>query len=138
MGASICCAGGRAVGLSGRDDALVRAVKKKGDVDLGLVGDPSEVAAERRWLCGGYGWPRATLLAHALLWRGACWHDCEIASRSIVRLPVLMLDLHTSIVCLPPVHPSEDVVSLLAPTDEVWDTYSFLGKARAFCMRQLR
>lgn len=47
IASSISCAGGRAIGLTGRDDGLVRAVKKQGDVDLGLVGEPSEVKADR-------------------------------------------------------------------------------------------
>merc|ERR1719247_950016 len=38
---AISAAGGRAVGLSGKDDALVRATQK--NPDLGLVGEPGEV-----------------------------------------------------------------------------------------------
>ncbi len=36
-------AGGRAVGISGKDGDLVRAVKVKGDQDLGFVGEPELV-----------------------------------------------------------------------------------------------
>lgn len=46
IAASICQAGGHAIGLSGRDDCIVRAEKRRGDVDLGLVGEPTQVNAE--------------------------------------------------------------------------------------------
>lgn len=41
--AAIVARGGRAVGLSGRDGALMRARKKEGPVDLGLVGEVEKV-----------------------------------------------------------------------------------------------
>jgi acetylglutamate kinase len=41
--AAICACGGRAVGLSGRDGALMRARKKDAPVDLGFVGEVEEV-----------------------------------------------------------------------------------------------
>lgn len=41
--AAICACGGRAVGLSGKDGALMRARKKDGAVDLGFVGEVEEV-----------------------------------------------------------------------------------------------
>merc|ERR1719247_3586447 len=42
IASAISAAGGRAVGLSGKDDALVSASRKL-EPDLGLVGEPSEV-----------------------------------------------------------------------------------------------
>lgn len=41
--ADINAAGGRAIGLSGKDSNLVKAKKREGAVDLGFVGDPAEV-----------------------------------------------------------------------------------------------
>ncbi|MBC7338714.1 MAG: acetylglutamate kinase [Firmicutes bacterium] len=41
--AAIASRGGRAVGLSGKDGALIRARKKDGPVDLGFVGEVEEV-----------------------------------------------------------------------------------------------
>jgi len=41
--AAIAARGGRAVGLSGKDGALIRARKKEGPVDLGFVGEVEEV-----------------------------------------------------------------------------------------------
>jgi len=46
IASSISKAGGRALGLTGRDDMIVRAVKRQGDVDLGLVGEPTTVRAD--------------------------------------------------------------------------------------------
>ena len=57
IASAICESGGRAVGLSGRDDALVTATRKRGrevdpktgearEVDIGRVGEPQAVRAE--------------------------------------------------------------------------------------------
>ena len=42
IASGINAAGGRAVGISGKDDSLVRATKKL-KPDLGLVGEPKDV-----------------------------------------------------------------------------------------------
>ena len=42
----ICEHGGRAVGLSGQDDRFIAARRLSGPVDLGRVGEPSEVRPE--------------------------------------------------------------------------------------------
>lgn len=41
--ADINAAGGKAIGLSGKDSNLVKAKKKSGDVDLGFVGEPKKI-----------------------------------------------------------------------------------------------
>jgi acetylglutamate kinase len=46
IAASICKAGGRALGLTGRDDRIVTAAKRQGEVDLGLVGEPVAVRVD--------------------------------------------------------------------------------------------
>ena len=48
--AAISRAGGRAIGLTGKDGNLLQAKKAGGDVDLGFVGEPTRVDADV--LCG--------------------------------------------------------------------------------------
>jgi len=52
----ICAHGGRAVGLSGQDDRFLVARRMEGSVDLGRVGEPTEVKPEviQRLLASGF------------------------------------------------------------------------------------
>lgn len=52
----ICAHGGRAVGLSGQDDRFLVARRMEGTVDLGLVGEPTEVRPDviQRLIAAGF------------------------------------------------------------------------------------